>query len=80
MNETYQDLENQAIKDKNAMKTYYLEITKKRGKPQIDKITTDEEHRARRKAISLMKSNRNISKISIIEVSTMKYCTTIDRD
>ena len=47
------------------MKTYYLEITKKRGKPQIDKITTNEEQRARRKAISLMKSNRNIKEIKI---------------
>ena len=51
MNETYQDLENQAIKDKNEMKTYYLEITKRDESTQIDKITTDEEHKARRKAI-----------------------------
>ena len=61
------------------MKTYYLEITKKRGKPQIDKITTNEEHRARRKAISLMKSNRNIKEIKISEVISNKYCTTITR-
>ena len=61
------------------MKTYYLEITKKRGKPQIDKITTNEEQRARRKAISLMKSNRNIKEIKISEVISNKYCTTITR-
>ena len=61
------------------MKTYYLEITKKRGQPQIDKITTNEEHRARRKAISLMKSNRNIKEIKISEVISNKYCTTITR-
>lgn len=79
MNETYQDLENQAIKDKNRMKTFYLEITKKRGNPQIDKITTDSEHRAILKANSLMKANPNILKIKIVEVETMKYGSSIAR-
>ena len=80
MNETYQDLENQAIKDKNEMKTYYLEITKSDESVQIDKITTDEEHKARRKAISLMKKNPDFSLIRIVEVATKRYCTTIERE
>ena len=61
------------------MKTYYLEITKKRGKSQIDKVTTDEEYRARTAAIAMMKSNRNIVQIVLVEVETMRYCTTITR-
>lgn len=79
MNETYQDLENQAIKDKNEMKTYYLEQTFENGSIQIDKVTTDEEYKARRKAVSLMKSNDDILKIDLIEVASEEYCTTIER-
>jgi len=79
MNTTYQDLETKAMQDKEKVKVYYLEILKSNGSEQIDKITTNEEHKARRKAISLMKNNDDFVEIKIVEVSTKKYCTTITR-
>ena len=79
MNDIYTDLENKATKDKKAMKTYYLEMQKQGGDVQIDKVTTDEEHRARRKAIQLMKENELIEEIIIVEVQSKKFITTITR-
>lgn len=80
MNETYQDLEIKAIKDKKRMKTYYLEFEKQDGTIQIDKITTDEEHKARRKAVSLMKANTEFKRVKLVEVLTNEYITTIERE
>ena len=79
MKTTYQDLEIKASKAKSTVKTYYLEQYKYSGELQIDKVTTDEEHKARSKAISLIKNNEEIEKIDIIEVARKEYCTTITR-
>ena len=61
------------------MKTYYLEIKKKRGKPEIEKISKERDFEARDAATSLLKKSQNIKEIKVIEVLSNKYSSIITR-